>query len=181
MGPLEREWFLFFPPEKHNVMPTRLGNILRASEFYSLKRYGLDAVVAWPRLQSLLPPEFAADLRKAKANFDLFLVLTTQAALFALVWQIVLGRFTHRWDLFLLTSLGWLVALFAYRGALQAARVYGELIKAAFDLHRWELLKALHLKLPDKYDDERELWQEVNGLLYRTYRPNPHIFRYETP
>ena len=106
--------------------------------------------------------------------------MTTQAALFALGWEIGLGLFTNRWDLFLLASLGWLLALLCYLGACQAARVYSELIKTAFDLHRWLLLKALHLKLPQTYQEECQLWQEVNGFLYRNYPPNPQLYRYET-
>ncbi len=177
---LEREWLLFLPPSRTLVMPTRLGNILRASELYSLKRYNLDAVVAWPRLQSLLPKEFAEGLRDAKANLDLLLVVTTLAVLFAVGWQIGLGILTSRWDLFLIASLSWLIALFGYSGVLQAARSYGELIKSSFDLYRWELLKALHLKMPDSYENERKLWDQVNGLLYRNYPPASEVFRYET-
>ncbi len=177
---LEREKFLFFPPDKAYVMPTRVGNVIRASEFYSLRRYRLDAVVAWPRLQSLLPKDFAESLRDAKANLDLFLVVTTLAALFALGWEVWLALFTNRWDLFLLVSLGWLLALFGYFGAIQAARSYGELIKAAFDLHRWELIKALHLKLPEGLAQEKALWQEVSELLYRNFPPKAEVFRYET-
>lgn len=180
MNRLEREWFLFFPPGKSYVMPTRLGNILRASEFYPIKRYQLDAIVAWPRLQSLLPKEFAEGLRDAKANLDLLLVVTTLAGIFALGWEIGLGVYSERWDLFLLASLGWLLTLLGYAGALQAARSYGELIKAAFDLYRSELLKSLHLKPPENYADERRLWGEVSELLYRNYPPTPEVFRYET-
>ena len=36
------------PPDEA-VMPTALGNILRASELRSARRYGLDPVIAWPR------------------------------------------------------------------------------------------------------------------------------------
>ena len=177
---LEREWFLFLPPGRAYVMPTQLGNILRASELYALKRYNLDAVVAWPRMQSLLPKEFAEGLRDAKANLDLLMVVTTLAVIFAAGWEIGLGTLTSRWDLFLIASLSWLLVLFSYSGVLQAARTYGELIKASFDLYRWELLKALHLKMPENYEGERKLWDQINDLLYRNYPPAPEIFRYET-
>ena len=73
----EREWFLFYPARRALVMPTKLGNILRAAELYPLLRYNVDAVVTWPRLQSLLPEEFASGLRDAKASVDLLLNLTS--------------------------------------------------------------------------------------------------------
>lgn len=176
----EREWFLLLPPRRAFVMPTRLGNILRASELYSMRRYNLDSVVVWPRMQGLLPNEFAEGLRDAKANLDLLLVVTTLAGIFSLGWEIGLGIWTNRWDLFLIASLGWFLALLSYSGVLQAALSYSELIKASFDLYRWELLKALHLKMPESYKDERKLWDQVNDLLYRNYPPAPEVFRYET-
>lgn len=177
---LEREWFMFLPPGKAYVMPTQFGNILRASELYSQRRYKLDAVVVWPRLQGLLPKEFAESLRDAKADLDLLLVVTTLAGLFALGWEVGLGLLTTRWDLFAIASLSWILVLLSYSGVLQAARSYGELIKASFDLYRWELLKVLHLKLPESYKDECILWDQVNDLLYRNYPPASEIFRYET-
>lgn len=121
LGRFERELFLFYPPEKASIMPTQVGNVLRASEFYAIKRYGIDAVVAWPRLQSLLPNDFAESLRDAKATLDLLLVVTTLAGLFAIGWEIGLAIFTNRWDLFLLASLAWILALLGYSGAMQAA------------------------------------------------------------
>src|SRR6266498_1987653 len=47
--------------EYEEVLPTRLGNILRAAERYPISHYGMDAVYFWPRLFPLLPPEFKAD------------------------------------------------------------------------------------------------------------------------
>lgn len=179
LGKFEREWFLFYPPGKSYVMPTKLGNVLRTSEFYALKRYGLDSVVAWPRLQSFLPKDFAESLQDAKASLDLLLVVTTLAGIFAVGWEIGLGIFSDRWDLFLLVSVAWILALLGYSAAIQAARSYGELIKAAFDLYRWELLKAMHLKMPANYEDERKLWEEVSELFYRNYPPQKDVFRYD--
>jgi hypothetical protein len=180
LGVLEREWFLFLPPSRAQVMPTQLGNILRASEIYPLRRYKLDAVVMWPRMQGLLPKEYAESLRDAKANLDLLLVVTTIAGLFSLGWEIGLGILANRWDLFVIASLSWILALLSYSATLHAARSYSELIKASFDLYRWELLKALHLKLPENYEGERKLWDQVNDLLYRNYPPAPEVFHLET-
>jgi len=43
------------PAESDRHMPTKLGNILRAAELRSKDKYGLDAVICWPRLWLLLP------------------------------------------------------------------------------------------------------------------------------
>jgi len=42
----------FFPNEER-LLPTSLGNVLRAAEDRAGARYGLDAVVVWPRLYSI--------------------------------------------------------------------------------------------------------------------------------
>jgi hypothetical protein len=41
-----------------------------------------------------------------------------------------------------------LLAALSYRGSVAAAGAYGALINAAVDLHRFDLLRALHLPLP---------------------------------
>lgn len=179
LGYDEREWFLFHPPRREMVMPTRLGNTLKAAEAYPFFRYNLDAVVTWPRLHSVLPEAFASELRDAKATLDLLLNLITLTVVFTLGWELYLGLATH-WVWFLVVSLGWIMSALIYQAALQAARTYGEMIKAAYDLHRWELLSALHLQKPTSYGEERDLWGDVTDLLYRNFPPNKSAFRYET-
>lgn len=39
-----------YPPYEYLILPTRFGNILRASETYPQVRWGIDAVIMWPRL-----------------------------------------------------------------------------------------------------------------------------------
>ncbi|MPZ82153.1 MAG: hypothetical protein GEV28_17850 [Actinophytocola sp.] len=55
----EKRYYLF-PTE--SLMPTRLGNVLRAAEDYphSNDRYGMDSAFFWPRLYSVLPDSFRA-------------------------------------------------------------------------------------------------------------------------
>jgi hypothetical protein len=40
------------------ILPTRFGNIFRAAEDYPLDRYGMDAVVLWPRLVHSIPQSY---------------------------------------------------------------------------------------------------------------------------
>lgn len=39
-----------YPPNENLILPSRFGNILRASETYPRIRWGIDAVTMWPRL-----------------------------------------------------------------------------------------------------------------------------------
>jgi hypothetical protein len=71
-----------------------------------------------------------------------------------------------------------LAARLTYQNAVQAAVAYGEQIKAAFDLYRWKALEGLNLQLPPNLKEERKLWEQVCGLLYRNYSPDFNYYRY---
>jgi len=55
---------------------------------------------------------------------------------------------------------GWL----AYRGVVQVAVAYAEAIDVAFDLNRFDMLKALHLDLPVDLTAEREIAERLCDL-----------------
>jgi len=168
---IDRERLLFYPPDEAKVMPTRLGNILRAAELYAWKRYGVDAVVLWPRLQPFLPDGFVNTLRDAKTAMDFMLVMAALSFTFALIVCILLAAFTTQWLLFLLCALGFPLAWLCYENSLHSARSYGELIKTAFDLHRWKILEGLHIQRPTSYQEEIKIWEDISSLLYRGYEP----------
>ena len=50
------------PSQPDQVMPTALGNVLRNAELHPRDRYGIDAVLTWPRLYPL------RRLRRAEDN-----------------------------------------------------------------------------------------------------------------
>jgi hypothetical protein len=55
---IDNELFRYYPTERAEIMPTQLGNVLKASEMYAGERYNLDAVLIWSRLLPALPKEF---------------------------------------------------------------------------------------------------------------------------
>jgi hypothetical protein len=173
----EREWLLFFPYEEDKVMPTRLGNVIRAAELHAWSRYGIDAVIVWPRLHPFLPQAFISNLVNAKTAMTLMLMASALAFAFALIACTILALFGSSWILFLLCALGLPLAWLCYLNSLHSAAVYAEQIKAAFDLYRRDLLKSLHLKLPTTYEEEVEIWTDVTHLLYRG--EPPVIAKYE--
>ncbi|MEV1005619.1 hypothetical protein [Nonomuraea sp. NPDC050202] len=121
------------------MLPTALGNILRAGELRPLRRYGLDVLIAWPRLWLVLPETARQEISGARTRLDV--VGRT------MVWALAAGV----WSVFVwwAVPVAVLLAISAYRGGvLPAARVYSDLVEAAFDLYRWELYKALRLPMP---------------------------------
>lgn len=179
---IRAEQLAFYPPPNHldKMMPTRLGNILRAAEIYPYERYGIDAVVIWPRLRPLLKPETMALLEDRKMTMAFMLSVTLLSALFSLVWCPALALSTNRWDIFLLCALGWPLAWLCYRGAVQSAVAYGEQLQATFDLHRHDLLKALNRPLPADAEAERKEWLRLTRFFYRNL-PLPSPLPTSTP
>jgi hypothetical protein len=80
---------------------------------------------------------------------------------------------------FLMITSGVLIlASLCYDNAVEAAVDYGERIKSAIDLHRWKVLDAMHLQNPTDWKDERQIWEQVCGLLLRAYPPESRLYTY---
>jgi hypothetical protein len=151
-----------FYPAESRLLPTRLGNVLRAAEDNAGRRYGLDAVVVWPRLYPLLSDQVTASMADRRDQLDLAVRFCAVFMLAALISAIALLQYGW-WLLVPTAALG--LAWLSYRAAITAALAYGEGIEAAFDLHRFDLLKALHLPLPADRESEREANRELSDFL----------------
>jgi hypothetical protein len=151
-----------FGSDPEQLLPTRLGNALRAAESRAGEPYGLDAVVAWPRLYPLLGEAVRALVDDQRDALDL-------AARFCVVFAagaaISLGLLVTHGAWLLVPAGCALLAWLSYRGAVAAAFAYGEGIRAAIDLHRFDLLGALHLPLPRTLEEERALNRDLSSFL----------------
>jgi len=156
-----------YPLRTDDVMPTRLGNILRAAEDHPLDRYEINAVVVWPRLYVLLPDSFVAAIAAAKTPLDLMSVIGALATVFAVCGTTIAGILLPWYAAVACFGGGVAVMWLAYAGAVRAARPYAELIRAAFDVHRGLLLDALGLRRPRTYGEERRQWNQICHLWYQ--------------
>jgi hypothetical protein len=178
------EMYSYFPPHTRPeaIMPTRLGNIFKSAELYPYLRYRIDAVLIWPRLYVLLPQTFSEALANIKSSLDLMLIVSFLSCWLAPIGLACWVSFSLGWVLSLLTFLGGLlVSWLAYRGAVKAAVAYGELIRAAFDLHRGTVIRALGLKTPTSLAEEHILWNNINTYLYRGFLKKQEAFQYASP
>jgi hypothetical protein len=158
---------IYYPPGRNyldKLMPTRLGNILRASEIYSYDHYGIDSIIIWTRLYPLLSKEAITPLENTQTGIDFMLLMAALAATFTLVWCPVLAFATNRWGLFLICSLGCPFAWICYQNAVQRALVYSEQFKVIFDLHRHDLLKVLNLSA--QTEEERTQWADISDFFH---------------
>ena len=153
------------------MMPTSLGNIIKAAELYpgDEGRYGIDAVFFWPRLYQIIPDNARSSLIDARTSLALMLNICTLALGLAAGTLIALAATTIKpaaafWAT---AASAAVVAWLAYRSALGPARVYGELVRAMYDLYRGDLLAKLGFALPGTLAGERELWKNLGLQMYR--------------
>jgi hypothetical protein len=155
-----------YPRGKARVMPTRLGNVLRAAEEHA-RRYNIDAVLTWPRLYVTLPAAFTDAFGAAAARLELMLTLSALGAAFAPAGGGAAVVFLPWWAGAACVGGGALVAWLAYRAAVRAALPYGNLIRTAFDVLRWLLLDTIGLDRPTSYAAELDQWDQLDKLWRR--------------
>jgi hypothetical protein len=155
------------------VLPTKLGNVLRAAEDRAGGRYGLETVVTWPRMYPLLSEPVRALVDDQRNQLDMSCRFCVAFVVAAAVSAGLL--IAHGW--WLAVAAGTLaLAVLAYRAAVGAALSYGESLDTAYDLHRFDLLKALHLPLPATRSDELDANSELSAFLLQG---DPVQFEYE--
>jgi hypothetical protein len=150
------------PSSAQLLMPTRLGNILRAAEERPSARYGLDVAVCWPMLWLLLDKDTRAEVANARSALNGAVTLLLWTAL-SLVW----------------TPLAWWVAPAAvvlalavyYVPVLSSGQVYGDLMASVFDLRRTCLYESLRWALPETPEHEPDAGRALTAYLWRGIAP----------
>ena len=141
------------PERPSRVMPTRLGNALRAFEDEAGRQYQLDATVVAAHL-SLLPEEpSSAYVRDTRQTLDLAVRICMMGLLATLPTAVLLAR-SGVWSSLVFLPFG--AAYLAYLGAVHAARAYGSAVRFQIDLRRFALYEALHLPAPATPSLERD-------------------------
>jgi hypothetical protein len=148
---------MYIPATLNQLMPTELGNILRAAELRSQDKYGLHSLICWPRLWLLLSSDVKKELEDART------LLNTGANLW--LWSIMFLIWTI-WTWWAI-PISLIVAFFAYRWMVNIAKTYGELLDASFDLYRNDLYKLLRWPLPENPLEERQAGKQVSDYLWR--------------
>jgi hypothetical protein len=121
-------------------------------------KYGLDAVVVWPHLWLVLPETTRQELGTARQALD--------SAARAFLWGLLFLAFTP-WTP-LAAPVGLAVAAAAlYRSVPAAARVFADLVEAAFDLHRTALYQHMRWPLPANPQHERAEGKQLTTYLWR--------------
>ncbi|HYH54742.1 MAG TPA: hypothetical protein VD761_11485 [Solirubrobacterales bacterium] len=157
-----------YPDRIEALMPTRFGNAVLAFEAYAMKRWGLDSVPAWPRIDMLLSERQAELEANARSQVCFFVngsLLLLIAGAWLVVDEIVEGPLSG--PVMVVYLLPFLASVLLARWATGAATRWGSTVRAAIDLHRFELYEKLGVRHPRNFSDERRIAAEVNqALLY---------------
>jgi hypothetical protein len=173
--------FSRFPARRESLLPTEFGNVLRSFETHPRRRYGLDGITIWPRIELLLDQEERNHVEQASSDLMFFvnglyvIVLTgVTLAANAATQAASLPAGALRCSLVLAATLT--VAALAWRASIDAGERWGSAVRAAFDLHRLELFERLGVAAPRTVNEDREIGRVVNRLLLYA-EPVPERYR----
>jgi hypothetical protein len=145
-------------PREDRLLPTRLGNVMRASEDEVDERYGLDAVMVWPLLYPHVPAELARALAVTRNQLDMYVRLCITGLAAALASA---ATFLEDGIWLSVPVAAALLAWIAYLAAIRVAMMYGQGIRVAFALHRFDMLRGMHVPLPGTRAEELELNEQL--------------------
>lgn len=185
------------PLDKEFLMPTRLGNVLRASEMYAYERYAIEEITIWPRLVPVLPPELIGHIDE-KNNHFMFLINSSflvycngllsffvgimglpliffPNAIGSLAFKFkgffLIGYdFVHPIGFLLISILFFSFGYILYLIAVNVAEEFGMYVRASFDLYRVKLLRQLNWTPPKTIVEEQELWRNISRFIVAAER-----------
>jgi hypothetical protein len=151
------------------IMPTRIGNILRAAESWPADKYGLDGVVVWPRLWLVLQDSTRKELLAARAELD--------SAVGVVLWGVLFCSFAP-WTL-LVVPVGLGLAAAAVTVWVPArAEAFADLVESTYDVYRIDLYRQLRWPPPTNPSEERALGERLTTYLWRgSDDPSPTFTR----
>jgi hypothetical protein len=158
-----------YPNRVDLVLPTRLGNVIRAFETYTERRYGASTIALWPRLQGVMEPSYTTALDNTKVAFDFMLNCSflSFVSMFLLLGSGLYWKHPKLHGLFQPWEIGVIVlailSYLLYLGAINRAAEWGIGVKAAFDLYRLPLLTKLGYETkPSDLPEERRMWDIIS-------------------
>jgi hypothetical protein len=120
-----------YPYEINHILPTRLGNIIRAFETYSLHVYGIDAIPLWFRIIAVVPKEFMDRIEGAKASVDFF-VNTSVLSLLIFALLILYSAVYAQYDPVFYAPAAVVISLVSYAAACNTAVGWGGVCESGF-------------------------------------------------
>ncbi|MEV5721791.1 hypothetical protein AB0L41_48745 [Amycolatopsis mediterranei] len=146
------------------LLPTALGNALRAGETSAGERYGLTTLVSWPRLYPLLSDKLATVHASARDSLD---AAASFCVSFFVVFVIAVAALVDEPKAYWIPAVALGLCCVSYIGSIAAAVTYTTYVRVAFDLHRFDLLKAMHQKLPHTLSEEYNQFAQLSEFFLK--------------
>ncbi|SDO90582.1 hypothetical protein SAMN04489867_0911 [Pedococcus dokdonensis] len=151
-----------YPRNPATVLPTRLGNVLRAYESRGGVAVGLPLLNWTTYIGLVAEPSHTAYVQDQRQELDLAVRMTGVGAFCAGVTALAL--WPHgAWVL--LSFVPYAATWISYRGALSAAHAYGQACEAWLYLNRFKLYEQLHLNLPTTSREERAIGKRLAEMV----------------
>lgn len=152
-----------FPPTDAELLPSKLGNIIRAFEYYPATRYSIESITLWPRLCAVMPADRLDAINTEKSLMDFWLNFSLALLTSSLFWAIAVWyREAALWPFSVLVFIGGSTLWYlAYRAAIPSAIAWGYEVRSAFDLYRSDLLHKLGFQRPASLPEEKALWDKI--------------------
>lgn len=175
------DWSLHHRPvDPDRLMPTRVGNALRAAEDWPRDKYGLDSVIVWPRLWLVLPDTARQELAAARISLDSSVAAVVWGLLFAVAAPLaatIADPVAPLLPGLLGMAAGVGVAAAAWVWWVPArAIVFGDLLDSAFDLYRFSLYEQVRWTLPANPSAETATGTGLTQHLWRGSRATHPAF-----
>lgn len=178
-----------FPQNDGDLLPTRLGNVIRAFERYPNVIYGADGVALWPSIEAAMTDGERYIVENAKSNTDLFVNLCLFSFFFGIIsivkyiWIFfgdLIDIYKNNIDintfcemsfqggyLLFLSGIGFFLCALSYRIAVKMARNWGRRVRVAFDLNLQTLAERMGYEVPIDFDGKQDYWQSISQqILY---------------
>lgn len=163
---------LDIPLNPKRILPTKFGNAYAKAEEYAYERYGVDSVLFWPHLRSLMDEKadsLSVRLGQQKTKLDMTLNLSLISGLITLESLLFLIWIPAQFEAMLLSIfiLGLILTISFYSASIRAIQLQGEFIKMSFDYYRHLILDAFDLPSPSDLFTEQTVWVRLAAFLRR--------------
>lgn len=155
-----------FPEDPGMLMPTRLGNALKAMESYGVSRFGLDSQTFWYELQAAAPDAIRTATRETRASVDFFISSIAHLTLLGCACIAALPLVDNPIVVTLAAAISLSLTPLAYSQASANVLEWHWSIRALVNTSREGLATSLGLALPANSADEWDMWQAVSGLAH---------------
>lgn len=149
-----------YPCERELIMPTRLGNGLKALETYALSHYGVDSQLLWYEFTSLAPEGLRGDVEDARMPIDFFISFSVYLSGLSIA-SLVTAVLTSSSRAAMLGLAAAALVPLSYRSAVRSLGELRLAVQALVNISRCDVIRAFGLTVPNTAEGEVRLWKRL--------------------